>query len=70
MIDIGSDEILFGEGVSLVEWAGKVFECLPDEYMKITLTATSCNERTIEICSYGICYGDLMNKLVIHDCSG
>ncbi|OHB70770.1 MAG: tRNA (adenosine(37)-N6)-threonylcarbamoyltransferase complex ATPase subunit type 1 TsaE [Planctomycetes bacterium RBG_16_41_13] len=67
MFDIGSDEMLFGEGVSLVEWADKVFECLPDEYMKITLTATSLNERTIEICSYGVCYDDLMNKLVIHD---
>lgn len=67
MFDIGSDEMLLGEGVSLVEWADKVFECLPDDYVKITLTATSRNERIIEICSYGVCYGDLMNKLAMHD---
>jgi tRNA threonylcarbamoyladenosine biosynthesis protein TsaE len=70
MLDIGSDEMVYGDGVSIIEWADKVFECLPDEYMKITLTATSRDERTIEICSYGVCYDDLMNKLVIHDCGG
>ena len=63
MLDIGIDEILYGSGVSIIEWADKVTECLPEEYLKITLTAVSHNERVIEIRSYGKVYGDLLDTL-------
>lgn len=63
MIDIGSDEILFGNGVSIIEWADKVPGCLPEEYLRITLTSTSKNERTIEIYGCGDRYGEIINKI-------
>ena len=66
MLDIGSDEIIFGNGVSIIEWADRALGCLPEEYLKITLIAVSENERKIELCSYGRCYDEIIDKLVIN----
>lgn len=63
MLDIGSDEMIYGNGVAIVEWADKVSGCLPEEYLKITLHAVSENERNIEICGYGKRYGKIINNL-------
>lgn len=63
MLHIGSDEMIYGNGVALVEWADNVSGCLPQEYLKITLTAVSENERTIEICGYGNRYDEIINNL-------
>ncbi|TVL99894.1 MAG: tRNA (adenosine(37)-N6)-threonylcarbamoyltransferase complex ATPase subunit type 1 TsaE [Candidatus Brocadia sp. WS118] len=64
MLDIGSDEMIYGDGVALVEWADKVSGCLPEEYLKITLRAVSENERSIEICGYGKRYDKIMGNLI------
>lgn len=64
MLDIGSDEMIYGNGVAIVEWADKVVGCLPKEYLKITLTAVSENERSIEIRSYGSRYDKIINNLL------
>ncbi len=63
MLGIGSDEILFGSGVSIIEWADKVPGCLPKEYLEITLISTSKAERTIEICGYGERYREIVRKI-------
>ncbi|MBI2472363.1 MAG: tRNA (adenosine(37)-N6)-threonylcarbamoyltransferase complex ATPase subunit type 1 TsaE [Planctomycetes bacterium] len=63
MLYIGSDEMIYGNGVSIIEWADKVPECLPEEYLKITLIAVSENERTIEMCGYGGRYDKILNSL-------
>ncbi len=63
MLDIGSDEILFGDGVSIIEWGDKVAGCLPEEYLRITLAAISENERNIEIYGYGDRYGEIINRI-------
>ncbi len=65
MLDIGSDEMLYGDGVSLIEWADKVPECLPEEYLRVTLTTVSENERTIEICGYGELYKKIIDSSFI-----
>ena len=63
MLDIGSDEMIHGNGVALVEWADNVSGCLPEEYLKITLRALSQNERSIEIRAYGSRYDKIINDL-------
>lgn len=63
MLDIGSDEMIYGNGVALVEWADNVSGCLPQEYLKITLSAISQNERNIEIKGYGYRYDKIMDGL-------
>ena len=63
MLDIGSDEMVYGKGVSIIEWADRVPECLPEEYLKISLVAVSENERNIEMRGYGECYNKIVNSL-------
>jgi len=41
-------------------------EGLPEKYLMITLTSISKNERKIELCSYGRCYEEIIDKLVIN----
>ena len=65
MLDIGSDEMIYGDGVSIIEWADKVPECLPEEYLRITLTAVSENERTIEIRGYGERYKKIIDSSLV-----
>ena len=65
MLDIGSDEMIYGDGVSIIEWADNVSECLPEEYLKVTLTAVSENERTIEVCGYGDRYNKIIESSVV-----
>ncbi|MCR4320085.1 MAG: tRNA (adenosine(37)-N6)-threonylcarbamoyltransferase complex ATPase subunit type 1 TsaE, partial [Candidatus Brocadiaceae bacterium] len=60
MLDIGSDEIVYGNGVSVIEWADRVTECLPESYLKITIIVISGNKRNIEVCSYGMRYDIIM----------
>ncbi|MCF6156787.1 MAG: tRNA (adenosine(37)-N6)-threonylcarbamoyltransferase complex ATPase subunit type 1 TsaE [Candidatus Brocadia sp.] len=64
MLDIGSDEMIYGNGVAIVEWADKVSGCLPKEYLELTLTAVSENERNITIRSYGSRYDKIINNLL------
>lgn len=63
MFAIGSDEMLYGDGVSLIEWADRVSGCLPQEYLKITLMLVSDNERYIELQGYGEHYTKIIEKL-------
>ncbi|MCF6157276.1 MAG: tRNA (adenosine(37)-N6)-threonylcarbamoyltransferase complex ATPase subunit type 1 TsaE [wastewater metagenome] len=63
MTDIGSDEILFGEGVSLVEWADNVYGALPKEYIEITLSVISESQRKIEINGFGEHYCGILDKI-------
>jgi len=65
MLDIGSDEMIYGDGVSIIEWADNVSECLPEEYLKVTLIAVSENERTIEVCGYGDRYNKIIESVVM-----
>lgn len=38
MDEIGYEEYFYGEGITFVEWANRITELLPKNYMKITIT--------------------------------
>ena len=63
MLAIGSDEMIFGKGISIIEWADKVFRCLPEKYMKVTFSIVSENERSIEFGSIGDRYDKTIDCL-------
>ena len=75
MFTLGSDEIFWGNGVSIIEWADRVASSLPEEYLLITIsfpvseygTGISPTARRIEICAYGKRYESLpfFQKLVL-----
>lgn len=37
MDEIGFDDYIYGNGVCLIEWASLIEECLPSQYMNITI---------------------------------
>jgi len=63
LINIGSDELFFGDGVSLVEWADNVIESLPEEYLQIVITLTTENGRNIEISCKGKRHEKFIEKI-------
>jgi tRNA threonylcarbamoyladenosine biosynthesis protein TsaE len=47
--NMGYEEYLFGEGVSVIEWAEKAIDVLPDETIFISLTYLDENQRKMVI---------------------
>lgn len=58
-INLGSEELLYGNGVSIIEWSEKIFSELPDYTISIHLETQSDNSRkiTIENWKYGTLEG-------------
>lgn len=63
MLNIGSDEMIYGNGVTIVEWADNVSGCLPQRYLEITLTFISENERNITMRGCGNHYDTIIKCL-------
>lgn len=51
--DLGYEEYLFGSGVTIIEWAEKMSDLLPEEYLKIELSTLGENKRKITILAVG-----------------
>jgi len=60
---IGYDEFLYGNGVSVVEWADRLGALLPDEYLKIDLKHKRIDERTIQLSARGSRYQKMIENL-------
>lgn len=48
-VDIGFEEYLYSGCLCLIEWPEKVEQLLPEETLKVTITATGDESRKIEI---------------------
>lgn len=40
VLELGYEEYFYGEGVTVIEWAEKIIEYLPNEYLAVTLEKT------------------------------
>jgi len=47
-VDLGFEEYVYGEGVTVVEWPERVEELLPEDTIWLTITHVSPSERRIE----------------------
>ena len=47
-VNLGFEEYVHGDGVTVVEWPGRVEELLPDDTIWLTITHVSPSERRIE----------------------
>ena len=56
-------EYFYGRGVSVIEWADKIIEILPKEFLRIDLSVKKDNERKINILPHGERYKKLLVKL-------
>ncbi|GJQ60813.1 MAG: tRNA (adenosine(37)-N6)-threonylcarbamoyltransferase complex ATPase subunit type 1 TsaE [Candidatus Scalindua sp.] len=63
MYDIDCMEFFWGDGVSVIEWADKIMECLPDEHINITMETINNTTRDILISYSGERHKDFMKGL-------
>ena len=63
MFRLGCDELFWGEGLSIIEWADRVEESLPEEYIKISLFIEAPDKRRIEVSYTGERYGKVLQAL-------
>ncbi|MDR3284460.1 MAG: tRNA (adenosine(37)-N6)-threonylcarbamoyltransferase complex ATPase subunit type 1 TsaE [Treponema sp.] len=57
-INTGAEELLYGKGICVIEWAEKVREVLPDTAIVIRIDATADGGRHIALANWN--YGDLL----------
>jgi tRNA threonylcarbamoyladenosine biosynthesis protein TsaE len=60
---LGPDEYFSSDGWSFVEWADRVRDCLPAEYLKISIQPTGEQSRTLEFRAIGAAYMPLLDAL-------
>lgn len=60
---IGYDEFLYGDGVSIVEWADRMEDLMPKEYLSISIKHAGQTSRTFNITGLGSRYQDIVKKL-------
>ena len=63
VVDLGLEEYLAGNGVSVIEWASKALEVFPQPYMLVTLTYEGENERLIQLEAMGERYESLLSQV-------
>jgi len=61
--DLGLDDYLYGQGVSVVEWAEKGLRLLPAEHLLIEMSNISENKRRLKLKARGKRYRELLGKL-------
>ncbi|WP_088825488.1 tRNA (adenosine(37)-N6)-threonylcarbamoyltransferase complex ATPase subunit type 1 TsaE [Listeria goaensis] len=62
--ELGFDEYFLGDGVSVVEWAHYIAETLPSEYLKITISRVSDDERNLEFEAVGMRYKAFLTEVL------
>lgn len=56
---LGFDEYFYGDGVCVVEWADKIADFLPEEYLEININ----EKRIAEVVSHGTRFDELLGEL-------
>lgn len=63
ILALGYEEYLYGEGITVIEWADRLKYLLPEEYLKIKLSIKTNTERLLEITAFGRHYKELLGKI-------
>ena len=63
IIDLGLEQYLYGQGLTVIEWAEKGLSVLPADHLLINIKYLSDNERTFEFVAHGKQYKELLKKL-------
>lgn len=61
--EVGVDEYIQSNGISIIEWSEFITDLLPDEYLRITINKTSDETRTVELEAKGTHYQNVIEKL-------
>ncbi|MFH1578049.1 MAG: tRNA (adenosine(37)-N6)-threonylcarbamoyltransferase complex ATPase subunit type 1 TsaE [Candidatus Omnitrophota bacterium] len=63
ILNLGYEEYLYGEGVSVIEWAERMAGYLPAQYLKIQLGVKGDRQRAIKLVARGARYRELLSEL-------
>ena len=61
--ELGCEEYFCGEGVTVIEWAEKVEDLLPEEYLSIKLIPLGENQRQISLNPLGQHYREILKGI-------
>jgi len=62
---IGTDEFLYGDGISVVEWADRLGPLMPDEYLRVDLNHKKADERVIQLSAIGRRYQNIVERVKV-----
>jgi tRNA threonylcarbamoyladenosine biosynthesis protein TsaE len=63
ILNLGYEEYLYNEGITVIEWADRLKYLLPREYLKVELFIKSNSQRLIEFSAFGKRYEELLGSL-------
>ncbi len=71
-LELGADDLLYADGVCLIEWANKVIDVLPRDLLQIEIAHTTETTRTFHFKGQGIISTKIINALKQggNSCSG
>ena len=61
--NIGFNEYVYSDGISIIEWADKFLKYLPEEYLLVDIEKTGETEREIKISFFGKRYEELGKEI-------
>lgn len=62
IVDLGYEEYLFDQAITVIEWADRLKKLLPTEYLKIILEIKGKTKRIVRIIPCGEHYRELLDK--------
>lgn len=63
MRHLGYEEYFYGDGVTVIEWAQKIEDLLPEEYLRVELDVSGESDREIALIPFGEEFVRLVEKL-------
>jgi tRNA threonylcarbamoyladenosine biosynthesis protein TsaE len=63
IVGLGFEEYFYGEGVTVIEWAGRLGRLMPEEFLKIELVVKGSLQRMIKITAFGKGYKNVIASL-------
>jgi len=63
ILEIGYDHFFYGQGISVIEWADRLNNLYPDEFLKIELNHDKVDQREIILSAHGRSYENILKKL-------
>lgn len=66
ILALGYEEYLYGQGVSVIEWADRLACLMPREFLKIELRIKSRKERIINFSASGPRYKELLTNIDVY----
>ncbi len=65
-LELGPDEYFESDGIVFVEWADRVQNCLPRQYLRIEIEVTGHNSRRFKLTAVGAQYESVLSQLALY----